>query len=451
MSNVTIAPLPGGLGGELTDTEISEGVAAIRFGRHQILAVLTGLVGILLVAAVAPNLSDAEKSLAFEPPPDPVQVTFHPPTVVTAIGVLWIVAAVVTLLPVRLGKAALVLQVLAAVSVIPLILVVALALSESPSTNVTVLFQQSLVLATPLALGAMTGLWCERSGIVNIGIEGMMLASAGVGYMSYAVLGDAAGGVWLWIALLVAVVVGGLFGALHAWLSIQFQINQIVAGVVINLVALGLTSFLRSEVIVPSGFSKGQGTTVVALPLLSDIPIVGDTIFTGGPLHFAMYAIVFVTWLVMYRTPWGLRVRSCGERPHAAETVGLNVPRMRYQAVILGGLIAGVAGAWFSLEGSGQGAGFEDNMTNSAGFIALAALIVGKWTPWGAFGGALLFGFARALGSRLQFLGVSIGGFEIPSEFFQALPYIVTLVVVAGALGRSVAPAAEGQPFTPSK
>ena len=134
--------------------------------------------------------------------------------------------------------------------------------------------------------------------------------------------------------------------------------------------------------------------------------------------------------------------------PHAAETVGINVSAMRYQAVIVGGLIAGLAGAWFSMESS---AGFEDNMTNSAGFIALAALIVGKWTPWGAFGGALLFGFARALGSRLQFLDVTIGDFSIPSEFFQSLPYLLTIVVVAGALGRAVAPAAEGQPYRPSK
>ena len=161
-----------------------------------------------------------------------------------------------------------------------------------------------------------------------------------------------------------------------------------------------------------------------------------------------MYGIVFLTWLVMYRTPWGLRVRSCGENPHAAETVGIDVIRIRYQAVILGGFIAGLAGAWFSMEAQ---AGFEDNMTNSAGFIALAALIFGKWTPWGAFGGALLFGFARALGSRLQFLEVQIGDFGIPSEFFQSLPFFVTLVVVAGALGRAVAPAAEGQPYSPSK
>ena len=176
--------------------------------------------------------------------------------------------------------------------------------------------------------------------------------------------------------------------------------------------------------------------------------MLGETLFTGGPLHFAMYAVVFLTWLVMYRTPWGLRVRSCGENPHAAETLGIRVILTRYQSVILGGFIAGLAGAWFSMEAQ---SGFEDNMTNSAGFIALAAMIFGKWTPFGAFGGALLFGFARALGSRLQFLNVQIGDFSIPSEFFQSLPFFVTLVVVAGALGRAVAPAAEGQPYTPSK
>jgi simple sugar transport system permease protein len=231
-------------------------------------------------------------------------------------------------------------------------------------------------------------------------------------------------------------------------LSIKYQINQIVSGVVINLFALGLTGFLRSEVIVPSGNSKGVATSEISIPLLSEIPIIGETLFTGGPIHFAMYVIVFLTWLVMYRTPWGLRVRSCGENPHAAETLGIRVILTRYQAVILGGFIAGLAGAWFSMEAQ---SGFEDNMTNSAGFIALAAMIFGKWTPWGAFGGALLFGFARALGSRLQFLNVEIGDFAIPSEFFQSLPFFVTLVVVAGALGRAVAPAAEGQPYTPSK
>lgn len=448
MSDATAAPLPTGLGGDLSEAEV-EILGARRFERRHVGGVVSAALGVALLAALAPNLDDAPKTFAFEPPPDPLQWTFTPTTVVAFIGVVWIVVGVAAVaLPRRRNRLATILQIAAAALAIPLILAVGMALSDANTTNVANLFDESILLATPLALGAMTGLWSERAGIVNIGIEGMLLGSAGVGYMSYALLGDAAGGPWLWVGILVAVLTGALFAALLAVLSIRYQINQIVAGVVINLVALGLTGFLRSEVIVPSGFSNGTATRTYSLPVLSDIPVLGPTLFTGGPLHFAMFVIVLLSWLVMYRTRWGLRVRACGEHPHAAETVGINVIKTRYQSVVLGGLIAGLAGAWFSMESQ---AGFEDNMTNSAGFIALAALIVGKWTPWGAFGGALLFGFARALGSRLQFLEVEIGSFGIPSEFFQSLPFLVTLVVVAGALGRAIAPAAEGRPYTPSK
>ncbi len=406
------------------------------------------MIGLALAFLVAPNLSSETKAIAFEPPPDPLQVSFNPVVVVTVIGVFYILVGVISFLPGRFDRLSLVAQLIAAALAVPLVLILGLALSDAPVTNVTNLFDESLLLATPIALGAMTGLWCEHSGIVNIGIEGMMLGSAGIGFMTYAVLGSASSSIWLWLSILIAILAGGLLAALHAVLSIKYQINQIVSGVVINLFALGLTGFIRSEVIVPSGNTNGVSTSQIGIPLLSEIPIVGDTLFTGGPIHFAMYVIVFLTWLVMYRTPWGLRVRSCGENPHAAETLGIGVIVTRYKAVILGGFIAGLAGAWFSLEAQ---SGFEDNMTNSAGFIALAAMIFGKWTPFGAFGGALLFGFARALGSRLQFLNVEIGDFAIPSEFFQMLPFFVTLVVVAGALGRAVAPAAEGQPYTPSK
>ena len=445
VSNEMGAPLPG----RLVGTGLSEELALTRrVGRRQIVGGLLGLTGLALAVGVAPNLSSETKAIAFEPPPDPLQVSFNPVVVVTVIGVFYVLVGVISFLPGRFDRLSLVAQLIAAAMAVPLVLTLGLALSDAPVTNVTNLFDESLLLATPIALGAMTGLWCEHSGIVNIGIEGMMLGSAGIGFMTYAVLGSASSSIWLWLSILIAILAGGLLAALHAVLSIKYQINQIVSGVVINLFALGLTGFIRSEVIVPSGNSKGVSTSQIGLPLLSKIPIVGDTLFTGGPIHFAMYAIVFLTWLVMYRTPWGLRVRSCGENPHAAETLGIGVIVTRYKAVILGGFIAGLAGAWFSLEAQ---SGFEDNMTNSAGFIALAAMIFGKWTPFGAFGGALLFGFARALGSRLQFLNVEIGNFAIPSEFFQMLPFFVTLVVVAGALGRAVAPAAEGQPYTPSK
>ena len=445
MTNVTGAPLPTKLAPEITAGELG---LLRRFERRQAVGVLFGVLGIVLVALVAPNLTSDTRAFAFEAPPDPLTWSFNPQVLVTVIGVLYIVTGALSFLPARFDRVAFWSQIAAAILAIPLILGIALALSDAPVTNVTNLLEESLVLCTPIALGAMTGLWCERSGIINIGIEGMMLGSAGVGFMVYAILGDATSTPWLWIGIFVAMCTGALLSALHAVLSIRYQINQIVSGVVINLFALGLTGFLRSEVIVPSGNTKGRSTSEISIPVLKEIPILGDTLFRGGPIHFAMYAVVFLTWLVMYRTPWGLRVRSCGENPHAAETLGIRVITIRYQAVILGGFIAGLAGAWFSMESQ---AGFEDNMTNSAGFIALAAMIFGKWNPWGAFGGALLFGFSRALGSRLQFLNVEIGGFAIPSEFFQSLPFFVTLVVVAGALGRAVAPAAEGQPYTPSK
>jgi simple sugar transport system permease protein len=294
----------------------------------------------------------------------------------------------------------------------------------------------------------MTGLWCEHSGIVNIGIEGMMLSSAGVGFMSYALFGDANSKLWLWVAVLVAVITGGVLGALHAWLTVTFRVNQIISGVVINLFALGLTGFLRSEVIVKQGITTGQPLGRIGIPLLDRIPVVGSQLFKEQPIFYLMLLVVLGTWIVMYKTPWGLRVRSSGENPHAAETLGVDVIKIRYQAVILGGMIAGLGGAWFSLEAQG---GFEDNITNGVGFIALAAMIFGKWKPWPAFAGAVLFGFTRALGSRMQILDVQIAGFTIPSNFWQMLPYVATLVVVAGAVGRAIAPAAEGTPYERSR
>ncbi len=420
----------------------------VRLDRGTITSLLFGLLGVALIAGAAPAIDSTTRRFNLERPPNPAGIGFHPPTWIIAISVLYLVTAVLGFSPHAARRWAGLARVLSALSLVPLALVLSLALSDNPGTNVVNLFSQSFVLATPLALGATTGLWSERAGIINIGIEGTMLASAGVGYMTYALLGAASSTGWLWFSILISVMAGGLVASLHAVLSIRFGVNQIVSGVVINLFALGLTGFLRSEVIFRTGNTSGVSTSDVGLPLLSSIPVVGDQLFRGGPIYWMMYLVVFGTWLVMFRTPWGLRVRSCGENPHAAETLGINVLRIRYQSVILGGLIAGLAGAWFSMESQG---GFEDNMTNAAGFIALAALIFGKWTPWGAFGGALLFGFSRALGTRLQFLGVEVSGFEIPSEFFQSLPFVVTLVVVAGAVGRSVGPAAAGMPFQKSR
>jgi simple sugar transport system permease protein len=419
-----------------------------RFSRRQTIGVLYGLLGLVLVGYVAPNLDAADKGLTFEKPPDPLKVTVDPTIVVTTIGTIFVLVCIATFFERRSERLARGALVLATVLMVPLVIVLSLALSDASDTNVMQLFVQSLALGTPVALGAMAGLWCERSGVVNIGIEGMMLAAAATGFMTYAIVGEGKDSGVLWLSVIVAVATGGLIGLLHAILTVSFRVDQIISGVVINLLALGLTGFLRSEVIIDTGVSRGIPTPTIGLPLLSQIPVVGEQLFTGKPIFFTMFVIVAATSWILFHTPFGLRIRSVGEHPHAAETLGIDPIKVRYQAVIIGGLIAGLAGAWFSLESQ---AGFEDNMTNGTGFIALAALIFGRWRPWTAFFGAVLFGFTRALGARLQFLDVTIGDFSLPSEFLQALPYVVTIVVVAGAVGRAVAPAADGVPYERSR
>ncbi len=376
------------------------------------------------------------------------QLPIDPPSAVLAIGLLYLVAGSVALAKRWTGRYATVALVAAGVLFVPLVLVLSVSLGTASQTNLLPLLTEALRLSTPIALGALAGLWCERAGVVNIGIEGMMLASAGVGFTFYAVVGGAAGGGWLFAAILVSIAVGGLLGLLHAALCVTFRTDQIISGVAINLLAVGITSFLRRQVLLPLGVGTGVTLSAVEIPLLSSIPVVGAALFTGKPIYLTMFVIFLLTHLVLFRTPWGLRVRAVGEKPHAAETLGISVVRTRYQSVVLGGLIAGLAGAWFTLETVGS---FEDLMTNGTGFIALAALIFGKWRPWPAFGGALLFGFASALGSRIQLLGVEVSGFPVPSQFLQVLPYVVTIVVLAGAIGRAVPPAADGVPYEPSR
>ncbi len=407
---------------------------------------------------LARRVPEDDITFTFGIPPDVPQITLDPGGMVLLVGLLLLLGGVTGILEHRVGTLARIGLGVGTASLVPLLLVLSLAYStSSKQTNLVPLVVESLRLGTPIALGALAGLWCERAGVVNIGIEGMMLAAAGGGIVSYALLGDGAGGFWLYASVVVAVAVGGLMAALHALLTVTFRTDQIISGVVINLLALGTTSYLRQQVIVPSGVGRGITLSEISLPLLSDIPIVGP-LFVGKPIYFTMFVLLIGTTVVLFRTSFGLRVRSVGENPHAAETLGINVIRIKYMAVILGGLIAGLAGAWFSLETVGS---FEDNMTNGTGFIALAALIFGKWRPWQAFGGALLFGFAGALGVRLQILSVRLEDFtfllvpfpdlEIPSQLLQALPFVVTIIVLAGAIGRAIAPAAVGQPFEPSK
>jgi general nucleoside transport system permease protein len=309
-------------------------------------------------------------------------------------------------------------------------------------TNLVVLIQESLRVSTPLVLGALAGLWCERSGVVNIAIEGMMLTGACLGFVALMLLTSGDNPMPTphaqFIAVIVAILSGALMAALHAWLSITFKTNQTVSGTVINILAIGLTSFIRRDVLITREATRGT-ISPMPIPGLSDIPVVGEIFFNGKPVFYGMFILLVVTHVVMYYTRWGLRTRAVGENPHAADTLGINVIRNRWINVIIGGMIAGFAGAWFTLETTGS---FNDNMTSGKGFIALAAMIFGNWTPFGAFAGGLLFGFSEALGQRFQFLGV-----PIPSQFLQMVPYVITIVVLAGLIGKASPPKADGVPF----
>ena len=302
------------------------------------------------------------------------------------------------------------------------------------SFNLTGMLQSTVLRATPLTLGALSGVLCERSGVVNIAIEGMMLSAAFTGALVASAAGDQL------VGLAGAIAIGGLLGLVLAVLSIRYKVDQIIGGTVINIFALGITSFLSAKVFSEYQELNSPGVLrVLRVPVLSDVPILGPIFFVNNLFVFAMLALVPFITVALFRTRWGLRVRAVGEHPRAADTVGIDVHRVRYRSVVLGGMVAGLAGAFFTLGSVGR---FDENMTAGRGFIALAALIFGRWHPVGAFGAALVFGFAESLQSKLAILST-----PIPSEFLLMAPYLVTLLVVAGVVGRSRAPAADGQPY----
>ena len=277
------------------------------------------------------------------------------------------------------------------------------------SFNLTGMLQSTVLRATPLTLGALSGVLCERSGVVNIAIEGMMLSAAFTGALVASAAGDQL------VGLVGAVVVGGLLGLVLAVLSIRYQVDQIIGGTVINIFALGLTSFLSAKIFSEYQELNSPGVVrVLRVPLLSDVPVLGPIFFANNLFVFAMLILVPVVTVALFRTRWGLRVRAVGEHPRAADTVGIDVLGLRYRTVVLGGIVAGLAGAFFTLGSVGR---FDENMTAGRGFIALAALIFGRWHPVGAFAAALVFGFAESLQSKLAILST-----PIPSELLLMGP-----------------------------
>jgi general nucleoside transport system permease protein len=295
------------------------------------------------------------------------------------------------------------------------------------------LFAAMLRYATPLIFASLGGLFSERSGVINIALEGMLLTGA-----FFAVLGADITGSWF-LGVLVGMAAGGLLALIHAVFAVSLRADQIVSGTALNFLAFGITTYLYLN----RYGAEGTPTDLpqvpdVNLPLIEDIPFFGDIFGQVNLLIWAGLALVLVTWVVVFRTPPGLRLRSAGENPLAAETAGLSVVKTRYLAVVTSGVLAGAGGAYLSI---GFVHSFSQNMTVGKGFIALAALIFGRWRPGGALMAALLFGFSTALAQRLPVFSPSA------ATLFQALPYVLTLIAVAGLVGRSVAPAAIGRPL----
>jgi simple sugar transport system permease protein len=293
----------------------------------------------------------------------------------------------------------------------------------------------SVLLAVPLVFGALGGVIGERAGVVNIAIESQLLAGAFCAAVAGSVTHNPFAG------LVAAVVAGVLVALVLGVFAITYKVDQVIVGVVLNVLIVGLTSFLYSQVLVPNAQTVNTTTRFqrIAIPGLSDIPVIGPALFRQTALVYLMYVTVPAVWFALYRTRWGLRLRAVGEHPQAADTVGIKVERVRYRALMIAGGIAGVGGAFYTVVSVSA---FGKEMTAGAGFIALAAVIFGKWDPVRAALAALLFGAASNLQGAL-----SVVGAPVPSQFMLMLPYVVTILAVAGFVGRSRAPAADGTPY----
>jgi general nucleoside transport system permease protein len=307
--------------------------------------------------------------------------------------------------------------------------------ARTPSISLAGLIAGSVTLAVPLVFGSLSGVLCERVGVVNIAIEGQLLGGAFTAAIVASVTQNP------FIGLLAAAVAGAAVSMVLALFSIKYLVNQIIVGVVLNVLVSGVTGFLFTTVMQgnKAKFNSPPGLDVVEIPVLSGIPILGPILFKQSVVGYLMYVAVIVVWVGLFKTKWGLRVRAVGEHPQAADTMGIKVNATRFWNVTLGGAIAGIGGSFFTLVAIDS---FTKEISGGRGFIALAALIFGRWNPIGAFFAALLFGFADNLQSIVTIIGT-----PVPSQFMAMLPYLVTVLAVAGLVGRSRPPAASGIPY----
>jgi ABC-type uncharacterized transport system permease subunit len=307
--------------------------------------------------------------------------------------------------------------------------------ARNASLSLVGMLQGTLVRATPLALGAFSGLLCERAGVINVAIEGQML----VGAFSAALVASQTGNATLGIGA--GMLSGGVIAVILGVFAIQYQVDQVIVGIVLDVFCLGLTGFLYDRLMIPYQATLNSAAVLAPIPVpgLSSIPILGPILFDQNIFVYLMFVLLIVIHVALFHTRWGLRVRAVGEKPRAADTAGINVNRTRYVNVVLGGLVAGLAGSFFTLGAVGQ---FTKNMTSGRGFISLAAMISGHWTPVGGLGASLVFGFADALQNFLSVLNVPISSFLL-----LMAPYVATILVVAGVVGRARPPAADGKPY----
>ena len=412
-------------------------VTVVSWKTPVILAVVTVLFALLPI--LVPRPGDA--TFRFSSGRDAIQL---PELVVPGTATAWaavVIGAIITAVAfVLVSRRRTVPLWLTAVLVIAVILgFLAWAAAGSTGTLPMVgLLGGALALATPLIFGALGGVIGERAGVVNIAIEAQLLAGA----FTAAIAGSLSGSPW--VGLIAAMAAGVLVALVLGVFAITYYVDQVIVGVVLNVLVIGLTTFLFRQVLAPNQATMNTVTPfpVLPLPLLSEIPILGPILFRQTIVVYLMYVVVFVVWFGMYRTRWGLRMRAVGEHPQAADTVGINVARTRYMNVLIAGAIAGMGGAFYTLVSVPR---FNPEMTAGAGFIALAAVVFGKWDPIKATLAALLFGFATNLQGVL-----SVIGSPVPSQFMLMLPYVVTIFAVAGLVGKSRAPAADGQPYIKS-
>lgn len=307
--------------------------------------------------------------------------------------------------------------------------------TKGKSLNLTGMMVSSIVRATPICLAAISGLYSERSGVTNIGIEGMMLLGAFLAVIGASISGS------LLTGMLIGMLGGALLAALHAILCIKYKVNQTISGTAIIIFSLGLTSYLQRAILNPHPEFNSPGPVIPALqiPVLWKIPFLGPVLFNQSPITYILFFLIILTYVLFNYTKWGLRIRAVGEHPKTADTLGVSVHTLRYISVLISGLIAGFAGAYISIGSAGR---FNEGITAGKGFLGLAAMIFGNWNPGGAFLGSFIFGFFDSWQEKLAILQIGI-----PIDLLGMTPYIATMIVLSGFIGRSRGPAAAGTPY----